>query len=477
MKRLSLSAIRVDWLRGALILSVLAMEATWLSPWVTLLDPFMEFGGRRHSVVGTYALLLVAFVGSLAIRSLRASRWVRAVLQVALMLASTLVLIWAELYTHLPLLSTGWVVESLQSIGVFPRRVTPEIPLLFLALYAWYRAATLAGTTIVTGDVVTHFRRSFVVIALYTLLALVSPQRVPWEILAFFTFGIISVSLARLLEAKVQVGDWEWSRRWLVTLVQVTALTLGIGLIALLLLTAYEFAAGRFVLGVGRELLEELLGFWAQLPGYVLNWLFNAIAAYLEGRPVPEFGFPPPGNPGPGGFDPIEPFNVPMPPFALMAQILVLGLLGLVVVWIVRRVSRRGRRRRRRPGVVEREALDDVKDDEESGWERVLSGLKHSRLFSRTSTRSVRHIYASMVAYAGEVGHPADPIQTPYELLPLLREAFPNAQEAVEEITEAYVRVHYAEEPETQQELERVRALWKHLESMELDRWSLRRRK
>jgi hypothetical protein len=166
-----------------------------------------------------------------------------------------------------------------------------------------------------------------------------------------------------------------------------------------------------------------------------------------------------------------------MPPFALMAQILVLGLLGLVVVWIVRRVSRRGRRRRRRPGVVEREALDDVRDDEEGGWERVLSGLRRSRLFSRTSTRSVRHIYASMVAYAGELGYPADLVQTPYELLPLLREAFPNAREAVEEITEAYVRVHYAEEPETQQELERVRALWKHLESMELDRWSLRRRK
>ena len=78
-------------------------------------------------------------------------------------------------------------------------------------------------------------------------------------------------------------------------------------------------------------------------------------------------------------------------------------------------------------------------------------GDRHQR-----SIASIRKIYASMVDLAQEAGYPRDPAETPYEYRDTLYTAFPGAGEAVDAVTEAYVRTHYGEVPDTREEMNEI---------------------
>ena len=76
---------------------------------------------------------------------------------------------------------------------------------------------------------------------------------------------------------------------------------------------------------------------------------------------------------------------------------------------------------------------------------------------------SVRHLYRHMCATAGEYGYPRSESETPYEYLQTLYQAWPEGVEDAKLITEAYVRVHYGEYPESKEELTEIEAAWKRL--------------
>jgi hypothetical protein len=465
---------RVDWLRIALVLSLLAMEAAWVSPWLPLLDELAGVEFRRHSMAGVYVFFLAAFAVTWALRSRLPPSGLRTVLQMGAIVLSMLVLVWAELYTRLPFFSFEWVGEFLQSLAALPRRVPAETPLLAAALYAWYRGATLVGTGILTDVVIIRFRRGFVFVAAYAFLVLVGPRIIPWEVLIFFFFGISSIALARMLESKVRITDWEWGRRWVGLLLGAAAATVMIGSLLLLALGANEFAVGTFLLDLVSQVIAIILGYWATLPGYLINWLMAVLLAFFEGREPPAIELPPPGfGPSvPAAESPIPESLGPV--INAVGQVLFLALFILVVVWVARRVGRRsaGPRRLRQP--VERVSLESSRGGLGDNLQRVVDAFRRSRLAPRYSTRSVRRIYASMVAYAGELGYVRDEFQTPYEFSPTLLRAFPHAPQEVEQITAAYIRAHYAELPVGKDELAETRASWKRLQAMEIERYGLK---
>lgn len=467
--------LNVNWLHVLLLLSILAMETAWLAPWVPLLDEFMGVASRHHTLAGIYLFFLVVLLGVVGTRALPVSRAARMGLQIALMVLVTSVLIWAELYADLPILSLAWIDRMFESLGQVSRRVPAETSLLLVALYVWHRSVSLIDAGVLTDTVIAQFRRGFVALAFYTSLLLIGPGRIPWEAFAFFFFGIISIALARLLESKVGVTDWRWGRRWLGLLIGAALLTMAIGLAVLVLLSLGEFAVGRTLLDAAAEVIAVILGFWATFPGYLMEWLVRALTALVEGRPMPELNFP---QPLPGGGVPPSDGSDGQSPSQLVnlaGQIVVLVAFGLIVFLIARRAAR-GTRRPRRNRKVERESIPIFNGGFSEPWQRVTDAFRRPSLGPRYSTKSVRRIYASMVAYAGELGHPRTPAETPYDFLPTLRQVFPDAQEEVEEITEAYVRVHYAEEPETEATTARARQDWKRLQRMEPRRWGLGRR-
>jgi hypothetical protein len=85
---------------------------------------------------------------------------------------------------------------------------------------------------------------------------------------------------------------------------------------------------------------------------------------------------------------------------------------------------------------------------------------------------SIRRIYANMVQMATKAGFPRDKIQTPYEYLATLQEAFPASETEFTIITEAYVNAHYGQVPDSHEEIQRIRDCWERARSRESSRSS-----
>jgi hypothetical protein len=157
-------------------------------------------------------------------------------------------------------------------------------------------------------------------------------------------------------------------------------------------------------------------------------------------------------------------------PYFKTAFVVLIILGGLfLVVRMIRKLNEAQARRQE----IERESVwsgddlvTDLRNSLQRGWNQIKAfvgqlGGQHQR-----SAASIRKMYASMVDLAEEAGYVRRPAQTPYEHRPALHNAFPGAEEAVDAITEAYVRVHYGEVPDTQAGMDRLVAYWKQIEAL-----------
>jgi hypothetical protein len=79
---------------------------------------------------------------------------------------------------------------------------------------------------------------------------------------------------------------------------------------------------------------------------------------------------------------------------------------------------------------------------------------------------TIRRIYAQMIRLAASRGYPRPQANTPYEHLVTLRQAFPNCEADLTQITEAYVGVHYGELPERLEALEEIRMAFERVQSV-----------
>ena len=119
----------------------------------------------------------------------------------------------------------------------------------------------------------------------------------------------------------------------------------------------------------------------------------------------------------------------------------------------------------------ERESLwssGDLIQDLKDGLQRALDGLRNlGRRDGRgqRSAESIRKMYASVIDMAEEAGYPRDQAETPYEHTRILYQAFPGGDDAVDAITEAYVRVHYGEVPDTREEMDQLRRYYRELQA------------
>ena len=463
---------RLDWLSLFLILGVLGMEASWLTPWIPLFDPLLGVVNRSNTMLGVFAFFLAVFVGIWIVRRTRLSSVAQAVLITLLLVISTLGFIRVELYSDHALFSVSWVVEAVSSLLSFPQRVPPEAFLLLVSFYVWHRCIMISEASRATDMVAGRFRWGFLTLALYSYVALLNQVTMPWELITFFTLGMVSIASARLLESDVRVRSWSLARRWIVLLLGSAALTLTIGLVALFILSPGNLSRAGAVLAPIFRWIGYLLSYIVMVVAYSLQRLISGLSNAVGPRTFPNVASPE----MPGFGEPLTETSGPAwlsATWMLTGKVIVLGVLVLVVVLIVRRVVRR-RRARQSETNVERESLgtarDDLKQGLERGWQRVIDALKQLRQTPRYSTENIRRIYASLVAFGGEMGQPRGEEETPYEYLETLEEIFDRGDVDVDLITDAYVRVHYGEFPEADDQFERVLESWERLREAAQDK-------
>jgi hypothetical protein len=76
---------------------------------------------------------------------------------------------------------------------------------------------------------------------------------------------------------------------------------------------------------------------------------------------------------------------------------------------------------------------------------------------------SIRALYRSLLRWAARQGVARVPSQTPLENLVLLEQGFPEQQDDLKQITEAYLLARYSQKPTSQEEFHRVKKAWQRI--------------
>jgi hypothetical protein len=463
---------RLDWVEELLYLCILGTEACVLYPWQRLAFAALDY--KPLPFWGVLALVWAAYVvSSLLVRSeLTADRRQAAIAGVVLL--SALVAVRLHVYPGRPFYDLSWVADMVESLFDLFDLLPADLGVLLLAMVAWWRGIVASRQEADIDQIWYLFRMGVFALLVYLIVsAFGSPPDVTGLLFGFFFFGLMSVALARILELGGIHSSTMGSRQWVSVLV---GAILGSLVLALLASLIFSRATVRTVLGWLRPLvhLVEMLLWYVVSAIVYLAWPLLELLLDFARSLTPE---------GVQTF--MSPLMSPLfPPqdlaeeatassgFASICKgvsvtLMVVGGLFLVSLAIRRLMARRDEENR-----DERESLwsrGDLVNDLRDGLRRALEGLRNlGRRDARgqRSAATIRKMYASVVDLAEEAGYPRELAETPYEHREILYQAFPGGEQAVDAITEAYVRVHYGEVPDTREEMAQLRQYYRELQGL-----------
>jgi hypothetical protein len=411
---LMLSLVTACWMMGAL----------WTS--------FGRAGPPPAITIPTLTLLtLVPLALSRWLRGLELSRKLRRGILLAALIFLSLLTISAGFYNEQGLLSDlGWSRPLSEEIASDITRLNWGTTLVLLLL-CWRVGLSLGDMRLTTENLLRYFYLSVIILSAPTVLFFFSAgQDTSWIYFILFFFALMMLGLGRLEEVarRSQIQETTFTLYWL------TQVGLFAGAVLGLTGAAHVLELAR-LLGLVTLLAAPLLAL-ATAP---LSFLSNLgdTSSGLETDVTPEG--PDLDTDGGGALPPVveieeyEPFNTQM----LCSSAALLAFVCCLVVAAVYSV-RRWQAIAREVGTQERAALpsfsDFVTEALEERIERLsprLPGMRRLRL--RLATRSVRRIYAALVALGTERGHHRGAAYTPYEHLAALKLAFPGCEAQVEQ--------------------------------------------
>ncbi|MBN1580141.1 MAG: DUF4129 domain-containing protein [Anaerolineae bacterium] len=464
----------IDWVEELLYVSLAAMDACLIYPWYVLFNTLAKNEAHVLSLFGMCLLVWVPYLlASLLNRSKLAVDRKQAVVA-GLMLITALVTVRINLYGDYGIGKLGWFVAMTDRLFSLLTTLSPDLVVVFLVFIGWWRGIIWSRQDVDMRQVGFHFRLGIILFLGYFIIAIFAKgDNMVGVVFAYFFFGLLSIALARVLEVGGIHDSSLGSKQWVGVLIGSSLGSLGLALLASILFSRQVWQAVlKWVMPLWK-LVEKvswyIVGAILYLFYPLVEWL---VALFEELR----------RNSGVEGegvfaspllsplFDPQtqEPQAwVPYCNTVLMVIVLLLGLL------LVARLIRRLAEQREKDGDVERESVwstQDFADDLKNSLRQGLDNLRAlmSRFGDRRhrSAESIRKIYASMVDLATEAGYPRRPAVTPYEHRETLYGAFPGGQEAVDAITEAYVRVHYGEVPDSRAEMRQIVRHWQQVQGL-----------
>lgn len=467
-----------NWRREALYVTLVAAEMCWFTPWSFVIT-------HRAGAPPPYG---TAFILGLFVLAVVYARRILEHLQIDLLYQRVLLII-AVLVT-LPLMihfvlypgygwfDRDWIGKAGRSFLSF-YSLPPEVGVSALVFFLWWRGISISQRNLSFQGVAFSFRLG--VLLLIFSVSLLSAFAVSVStafILLFFFFSLLAVALARVEEVNQVRGGVgaPFNFAWLAIL---------LGSIATVLVSAWLISQVYSIEGFSQALrwlqpvfdplmkaVGNILLLLLRLLDPLLRWLARILHGVLNNLAQNIKGLENLGPPPPQDFPRAEPLKPPR----LLIEALRYICLGTTVAAILAALALvlGQRRERQRRGDEIRESLwssavftEGVWSSLRAGWGRLrdLAGLVGRfgpglRLYAAVS---IRKIYANMTRLAATQGFPRQPFQTPYEYLPTLGLAFPGCQAEAAAITEAYVKVHYGEVPESSGDLQRIRECWQQI--------------
>ncbi len=383
------------------------------------------------------------------------------------------------LYNDGSLFDFSWMHQFLNSLGEGGNLLwTRDLSVFLVTAFVWWRGIRLATRYPEINNVGLRLRLGgliFLPLIIWFSGAFLNANIVPF-ILLFFLAALTVISLVRAenIEQERSGTAATLNARWfavvaaaasliVIVAAALTALIAGEPLFLLVAWLAPLWQALQFGATVSGAILFELIYPAAEIVAGIVQWLagilggvLGQLSATLQASNIL------------GDLDspliptPTETVEVVGPTLlgrstTVLIMIALLVLVALALGRSYQKATFAARDSQRSRGRV---------DEEESGRGRGL--LERLGLFRQwRAAASIRRIYKQMCRAAADAGYPRVATETPYEYLRTLGRVWAEHAAETQLITEAFVRVRYGEVPETEEELELIRAAWRRLEAAE----------
>jgi hypothetical protein len=460
-----LAAPEIDPWSATTVLSMIALEISWLVPWYHLVTGLQPGAALLRSYLTLGLTLGLAYALSKGLALLQ--------LQPRARLLTLLGILFLNILGAMALLAPGTDLQAVPSLSnTIPIRLALPISASLLiaavtVLMGWWRGLGIAQGSLRSGHAMRGFRFGLVMILLYGVIqSSLGGELRYFHFYIFLCAGLIAMISARLSsQHRLDGGLGPTDRAWIVGIAVLT-----VGLVGLAALAA---AVARGPLSELASSAASIAFTWtARLLAVALSpVLYLAVRAMrgfvnlLNQAVMPQSAQEPQVRPSP--YDEwLNELRETEPPvwadeLTAWLQGILFAAAALAVVWLflirLRRIRAlkptepsgvRGSSYERgeiRPALIN--AL----------WDRLQALNARDRL--RASER-VRQIYAQLMQLCGQLGMARAASTTPLEYLPTLKDRFPEFQSELETITQAYNRVRYGELPETRREVDAVERAW-----------------
>lgn len=470
--------------QGLLHLCLIGMDVAWFTPFVLLIfDRDGRLGGPAAVYGGLLAVLLLWLLALEVLNRFYPAPPRYELTVLALIVVSSLLLVRLWLYAGAGLSDAGWLGQTFNAVFNFHRGLRPELGLILVNLFLWQRATNATSRELSFFRVGLSFRIGILLLLVgATWLNRRTGQSVMVLLWLYFGLGLLAVALARLGEkasdAPGGAGQLLTSRR-LAQLGLAVGLTVGSAGAISLLYTPERLRVILAWLGPVWRLLGTLFVllvraiFWVLEPALI--WLQQRLQALFQDM---DFSFLDRLTEALSGNENVEEVTQgerlveSVPPWIWTSLryvgvfLAILVLLGLVLLFLDRV----------RPRAVRTDAEIEGGEAVTFGGGLLGEGLRRwrglARLVRRYGVRrgllaaiSMENIYANLCRLARQRGHPRRPSQPPDDYLPVLVRAFGGHEEALARLTNAYMQVHYGDQPLSWSDLARLRADYQRIQA------------
>lgn len=443
---------RAELRRGLLA----ACESCWVYAIVLTLTKMTRLPGEV-SAVSIFLVYWTALEVGRYLPRMRLARqeWINLALAVLVIL----LVVRFDLYRSAPLLDISWVSLYVSRLSALFQTFTPDQVATAALIFVYVRGLGFAHRPLTLWFTGFEFRLGVVFFFAAAIVgAFAGGVDLRGVIIVYFIVSLLSIALARMEESGREMA---LGRGWAPLLLGACVLVVGLGFFVTPFLTISAAAAFFMILAPLAPPLQFVislilipLGYIIQLIIELLAPVMSVVAMWLSRMPagvIPQNVQPlqNAANQGTVAFLVIWPY---------IRLVLFLALLMSAALVIARGLNRR-------MAQVEEEtfARESAGEIERKRAEKMKRPRPAPSSQREIEAENIRRIYAALLVRCQVIGLPRREAETPFEFLPRLRARFPASAQDLNELTEAYVAVHYAQIPATRAQVQAMQAVWQRL--------------
>jgi len=482
---------KLDWLAVVFYpLSVVLMEAFWVSPWLSWMGVWPYFIEARP-VLSLPSVIIIVVVSLVMTRIFTSREWPMWKIQLIIVgsgLITMLLVLGVEYRDGYTFLSAAWFSHIwlvLTNTFTHASTISLAVPAI---IYLWWRGIGLGQSTSYFRDIYRSFILGMVALVLLIILWQVTSNSgsmprpgadIGINVIAFFFFGLLAIAISHIYnmrrsmpkEESGQTSVWRW-------------MPVMLGVIGIMILIGFGIASlfsPDFIdaIGQGARAIYDFLAKIFEYLMYPIVWIGQGLVYIVKwfiglfSQPQTE-GLENPGNMNDifGEQDKFVEFS---PTVVSIIKWVVVAIVVVVVIFLLFKAVQRNRARRAKEDLDEvRESLfswkglrDDLKEFFGSlGRHRKPAPAPVYHFDEQDNKLNIREIYRYMQWEAGRSGIPRRHHETAEEYARRIKKFVPESSRSLTSLTHLYENVRYGEEMPTVDKETKANSLWQNLKDM-----------